>query len=98
MVVQQNILEKAYFIIKLTGRAMVRPASADKWKAPLVLKTASNKKTIFCWNGLVCSKLLDIQTTCLMEQDSSLEISPFIFINALALSFLLFDPLYSITC
>ena len=31
----------------------------------LVLKTASNKKTIFCWTGLVCSKLLAIQTTCL---------------------------------
>ena len=36
MVVQQKLLEKAYFIIKPTGRAMVRPASSDKWKAPLV--------------------------------------------------------------
>ena len=35
MVVQQKLLEKAYFIIKPTGRAMVRPASSDKWKAPL---------------------------------------------------------------
>ena len=30
MVVQHKLLEKA------TGRAMVRPASSDKWKAPLV--------------------------------------------------------------
>ena len=29
------VLEKAYFIAKLTGRAMVRPASSDIWKAPL---------------------------------------------------------------
>ena len=36
MVVQHKLLEKAYFIIKPTGRAMVRPASSDKWKAPLV--------------------------------------------------------------
>ena len=34
---QQKLLEKAYFILKLTGRAMVRPASSDFWKAPLVL-------------------------------------------------------------
>ena len=35
MVVQQKLLEKEYFIIKPTGRAIVRPASSDKWKAPL---------------------------------------------------------------
>ena len=35
MVVQQKLLEKAYFIIKPIGRAMVRLASSDKWKAPL---------------------------------------------------------------
>ena len=29
-----NLLEKTYFFVKLTGRAMVRPASSDKWKAP----------------------------------------------------------------
>ena len=34
MVVQQKLLEKADFIIKPTGRAMVRLASSDKWKAP----------------------------------------------------------------
>ena len=27
-------LEKANFIVKLTGLAMVRMASSDKWKAP----------------------------------------------------------------
>ena len=34
-VFQQKLLEKAYFVIKLTGRAMVRPDSSDKWTAPL---------------------------------------------------------------
>ena len=29
-----NLLEKTYFFVELTGRAMVRPASSDKWKAP----------------------------------------------------------------
>ena len=33
MIFQQKILEKAYFIFKLTGQAIVRPASSDKWKA-----------------------------------------------------------------
>ena len=32
---QQNPLEKADFIVKMTGPAMIRPASSDKWKAPL---------------------------------------------------------------
>ena len=36
MIFQQKNLEKVYFIFKLTCRAMVRPASSDKWKAPLV--------------------------------------------------------------
>ena len=36
MVFQQKLLEKAYFIIKLTGQAMVSPVSSDKWKALLV--------------------------------------------------------------
>ena len=34
MVFLQKLLEKAYFTFKLTGRAMVRPASSDKSKAP----------------------------------------------------------------
>ena len=36
MVFQQNLLENAYFIAKMPGLAMVRPASSDLWKAPLV--------------------------------------------------------------
>ena len=35
MVLQQKLLEKAYFIFKLTGRAVVRPTGSVKWKAPL---------------------------------------------------------------
>ena len=34
MVFQQKLLENADFIFKLTGTAMVRPASSDKWKEP----------------------------------------------------------------
>ena len=29
MVFQQKLLEKPYFIVKMTGSAMVRPASSD---------------------------------------------------------------------
>ena len=32
MVFQQNLLEKAYFIAKMSGPAMVRLASFDFWK------------------------------------------------------------------
>ena len=35
MVFHQNLLENAYFIAKMPGLAMVRPASSDLWKAPL---------------------------------------------------------------
>ena len=34
---QQKLLEKAYFIFKLSGGAVVRPASSDKWKARVSL-------------------------------------------------------------
>ena len=34
MVFQQKLLEKAYFIAKMSGSDMVRPASSDFWKAP----------------------------------------------------------------
>lgn len=37
MVFQQKFLGKAYFILKMTGPAMVRPAKFDFWKAPLDL-------------------------------------------------------------
>ena len=36
IVFHQKLLEKAYFIFKITDAAMVRPASSDFWKAPLV--------------------------------------------------------------
>ena len=38
MVFQQNLLEKAYFIAKMSGPTMVRPGSSDFWKAPGVYK------------------------------------------------------------
>ena len=31
----QNLLEKAYFIAKMSGPTRVGPASSDFWKAPL---------------------------------------------------------------
>ena len=34
MIFQQNLLGKAYFIVKMTAPAMVPPASSDFWKAP----------------------------------------------------------------
>ena len=45
MVFQQNLLENAYFIAKMPGLAMVRPASSGLWKAPL--KTGCKCKTYF---------------------------------------------------
>ena len=39
---QLKLLEKAYFIVEMTGLAMVRLASSDFWKAPLD-KTCSYK-------------------------------------------------------
>ena len=35
MVFQKKLLEKPFFIFKLTGRAMAWPAISGKWKAPL---------------------------------------------------------------
>ena len=31
----QNLLEKVYFIAKMSGLTMIRRASSDFWKAPL---------------------------------------------------------------
>ena len=42
MVFQQTLLEKAYFIAEMSGPAIVRPASSDFWKAPLVRFLSSN--------------------------------------------------------
>ena len=36
MVLQQKQLEKANFIVKITGPVMVQLASSNKWKVPLV--------------------------------------------------------------
>ena len=44
MVFQEKLLEKADFIFKLTGPAMVRPASSDKWKALLDSYVARKKE------------------------------------------------------
>ena len=38
MVFQQNLLEKAYFIAKMSGPDMVWLASSDFWKTPLESK------------------------------------------------------------
>ena len=58
MIFQQKLLKKAYFIFKLTGRAMVRPASSDKWKAPLLNPfTANNslRTQTYFWSLLLSS-------------------------------------------
>ena len=34
MVFQQKLLKKAFFIVKMTGPAKVRPVSSDFWKGP----------------------------------------------------------------
>ena len=46
MVSQQNLLEKAYFIAKMSGPTMVWPASSDFWKAPLVFKKAAVRSNV----------------------------------------------------
>ena len=43
MVFLPQLLKKAFFIVKMTGRVMVRPASSDFWKAPL------ESKGLCCW-------------------------------------------------
>ena len=37
MVFPQKIFQEAYFIVKMTGLAMIQPASSEFWKPPLVL-------------------------------------------------------------
>ena len=34
MFFQQNLLERAYFIARMSGPAVVLPASSDFWKVP----------------------------------------------------------------
>ena len=55
---QKLLLGKSHFIFKLTGRAMVRPASSDKWKTPLVNPfTANNslRTQTYFWSSLLSS-------------------------------------------
>ena len=47
MVFQQKLWETALnLIFKLTGRAKVRPASSDKWKAPFPFFTYAQNTTV----------------------------------------------------
>ena len=41
-VIQQKLLEKAYFIVKMTGLVMVWLASSDFWKVPSVKALSAN--------------------------------------------------------
>jgi len=41
-----KLLEKAYFIFKMTGAAMVQPASSDFWKAPLVYQRGTEYRAL----------------------------------------------------
>ena len=51
MLFQQNLLEKVYLITKISGLAMVRPASSDFWKAPLVLGTSRSLSLACLYKG-----------------------------------------------
>ena len=44
MVFHPNLLEKAYLFVKMTGPAMVRPASCDFWKAPLASRATPRRR------------------------------------------------------
>ena len=46
MVFQQILLENAYFIAKMPGLTMVRPASSGLWKAPLDLVLVDTREKI----------------------------------------------------
>ena len=41
-VIQQKLLEKAYFIVKMTGLVMVWPASSVFWKVPSFKALSAN--------------------------------------------------------
>ena len=59
MVCQQNLLERVYLTTKISGLTMVRPASSDFWKAPLVLGKSrlvlKSLKALCCWANNVGS-------------------------------------------
>ena len=50
-VFQQKLLEKAYFIVKMTTPAMVRLVSSDKWKVPL---DKGQKGSVWFWYKPSC--------------------------------------------
>ena len=60
-------LGKSHFIFKLTGRAMVRPSSPDKWKAPLVNPFTANNRACERWRisgrrfSILCSQAMLIR-------------------------------------
>ena len=56
IVFHQKLLEKAYFIFKITDAAMVRPASSDFWKA---LNAADSK----CLWMKIAGRLCDFNGT-----------------------------------
>ena len=58
MVFQQKLFEKAFFIVKMTGPAIVRPCSSDLWKA-----SALRSKTQLC--KLQTKKFKDKRATTL---------------------------------
>ena len=58
MIVQQKLLEKAYCFVKMTGPAMVRPASSDFWKAPSTRsKQVHEVKQFICCPTIAKSRL-----------------------------------------
>ena len=66
IVFQQKLLEKADFIVKMTGPVIVRPANSDFWKAPLVfvmaiLELDFGRKKLFDGRGLFGSKIKERQ-------------------------------------
>ena len=42
MIFQQKLLEQAYFIFKLTGRAVIQPVSSDERKAPFAAEKSTS--------------------------------------------------------
>ena len=79
-------MEKAYFIVKMTGRAIVGPANSDFWKAPLVHITK-----------LVCLRLQALQkmnsgdtplnTTALLIEKQKTAQSPFVILSGAGQTF-----------
>ena len=52
MVLQQKQLEKANFIVKITGPVMVQLASSNKRKVPLVSKATTPFAHFLCMIGI----------------------------------------------